>query len=59
MQSYLLKKKLKNVNFKYSKTFILHKQKTDILKNLFIITRLKRQTCVVFTKTTSIAKIIN
>lgn len=55
----LAKKKVKSINFKQIKTFILLKQKTNILKNIFVITRLKQQVCVISTKTILITKIIN
>ena len=55
----LAKKKVKSINFKKIKTFILLKQKTNILKNIFVITRLKQQVCVISTKTILITKIIN
>ncbi len=53
------KKKVKSINFKQIKTFILLKQKTNILKNIFVITRLKQQVCVISTKTILITKTIN
>jgi len=59
MQSYSLKRKQKNKYFKQSKTFVLFKQKTNISRNLFIITRLEQLVCVISTKTISIAKITN
>jgi len=52
----LLKRKLKDINFKQSKTFVLLKQKTNISKNLFIIIKLEKQACTIFAKTISIAK---
>jgi len=52
----LLKRKLKDINFKQSKTFVLLKQKTNISKNLFIIIKLEKQACTIFAKTILIAK---
>jgi len=59
IKSYSLRSKQKDVDFKRNEIFILLKQKTNILKSLFVKTKLKRLVCVAFAKTTSIIKTIN
>ncbi len=59
IKSYLLKSKQRNIKFKQNQIFILLKQKTNILKNIFIKTKLKRLVCIAFTKTTLTIKITN
>ncbi len=59
IKSYLLKSKQKNVNFEQNKIFVLLKQETNILKNIFVKIKLKYLVCVALAKTTLIAKTTN
>ncbi len=59
IKSYLLRSKQRNVNFKQNEVFVLLKQRTNILKSLFVKTKLKRLVRIAFAKTILITKIIN
>jgi len=59
LKSYLLRSKQINVNFKRNEIFVLLKQKINLLKNLFVKTKLKRLICIAFAKTTLIIKTTN
>ena len=59
IKSYSLKTKQRDVDFKRNKIFVLFKQKTNILKSLFVKTKLKRLVRVAFAKTTLITKTTN
>jgi len=59
MKSYLLKSKQKDVNFKQNKIFVLLKQKTNLLKNLFVKTKLRHLVRIAFAKTILTTKTTN
>jgi len=59
MKSYSLRSKQRNVDFKRNKIFVSLKQETNILKSLFVKTKLKRLIRIAFAKTTSTIKITN
>jgi len=53
IKSYSLKSKQRDVDFKRNKIFVSLKQKTNILKSLFVKTKLKRLIRNAFAKTIS------
>jgi len=59
IKSYLLKSMQKDVNFRRNKIFMSLKQKKNLLKNLFVKTKLKCLVCIAFTKTILITKTTN
>jgi hypothetical protein len=59
IKSYLLRSKQRNVNFKRNEIFVSLKQEINILKSLFIKTKLKRLIRIAFAKTILTTKITN
>jgi len=59
MKSYSLRSKQRDVNFKRNEIFVSLKQETNILKSLFVKTKLRRLVRVVLAKTISIIKTTN
>jgi len=59
MQSYSLKRNQRDIDFRQSEIFASLKQKTNILRSLFVITKLKQSIYVVLAKTTLTTKITN
>jgi hypothetical protein len=59
IKSYSLRSKQRNVDFKRNEIFVSLKQKTNILKSLFVKTKLKHLVRIAFAKTTLIAKTTN